>query len=1024
MSVELDTKAFHKRAKALLSFWKKSLNDESDTSFGKADALVFAVGTSDEDVLYQKGPSLQSWLLGYEFTETLMVCTSDDKFYFYASTKKASYLEQLKGGSVDVEILRRSKDEEANAKTLDQLISFISSSGEGKKLGVFPKDKYGGKLITEWKSALEKSGKDFEEVDATVGVAVIMSVKDEDELKTIRVASKVSSAIMQNYFSEEMSRMIDEEKEITHEQFTQKLDKILGENASKFAPRLKFPKDVDVDSLDWCYSPIIQSGGVYDLKPSAFSNEDNLHAGTILCSLGVRYKSYCSNVARTFMIDPTKEQEKNYEFLLKLQDHLMSHIKDGVRAKDIYARAYQFVKTNRPDLEGNFTKNVGFGTGIEFREASFVLNAKNERLLKAGMAINLVIGLQNLENQKTDDQRNKTYALLIADTIRVTNDRPIVFTEDAPKSSDTVFFYFNDDEEEQAEEKKEVKKEPSAPKATAILKSKFRSEEQNDDLSVEARRKEHQKALARQKQEEGLARFAGEDGDQKAADKPVFRRFESYKKETQLPRDTASLKIFIDHKNESIILPMYGLAVPFHISTLKNVSKNDEGEYVYLRLNFITPGQSMGKKDDLPFEDPNATFVKSMTYRSTDTYRMSEIYRQISELKKMSLKREAEKKDLADIVEQDKLVEVRNRRPAVLQDVYVRPSLDGKRHPGDLALHTNGLRFTTPLKAEGVIDILFNNIKHLFFQPCENELIVLLHIHLKNPIMIGKKKTKDVQFYREATDMAFDETGNRRRRPMYGDEDELAQEQEERRKRAQLNREFQSFGAKIVEVSDSKLDVDVPYRDLGFNGVPFRSNVLLQPTADCLVHLTEPPFLIITLADVEVVHLERITFGLKNFDMVFVFKDFTKPPVHINSIPMTQLENVKDWLDSSEIPFSEGPVNLNWSAIMKTINEDPAAFFKEGGWAFLQADSDDEGSDSEDSASEFEMSDEEFAESSSESDEYSEASESESGSAEEDSESGEDWDELEEKAKKQDAKKEGKRSADHDDDERPKKKKK
>lgn len=259
---------------------------------------------------------------------------------------------------------------------------------------------------------------------------------------------------------------------------------------------------------------------------------------------------------------------------------------------------------------------------------------------------------------------------------------------------------------------------------------------------------------------------------------------------------------------------------------------------------------------------------------------------------------------------------------------------------------------------------------------------------------------------------------------MYGDEDELAQEQEERRKRAQLNREFQSFGAKIVEVSDSKLDVDVPYRDLGFNGVPFRSNVLLQPTADCLVHLTEPPFLIITLADVEVVHLERITFGLKNFDMVFVFKDFTKPPVHINSIPMTQLENVKDWLDSSEIPFSEGPVNLNWSAIMKTINEDPAAFFKEGGWAFLQADSDDEGSDSEDSASEFEMSDEEFAESSSESDEYSEASESESGSAEEDSESGEDWDELEEKAKKQDAKREGKRPADHDDDERPKKKKK
>lgn len=39
-----------------------------------------------------------------------------------------------------------------------------------------------------------------------------------------------------------------------------------------------------------------------------------------------------------------------------------------------------------------------------------------------------------------------------------------------------------------------------------------------------------------------------------------------------------------------------------------------------------------------------------------------------------------------------------------------------------------------------VADILFSNIKHLFFQPCDHELLVILHIHLKSPIMIGKKK--------------------------------------------------------------------------------------------------------------------------------------------------------------------------------------------------------------------------------------------------------------------------------------------
>lgn len=39
-------------------------------------------------------------------------------------------------------------------------------------------------------------------------------------------------------------------------------------------------------------------------------------------------------------------------------------------------------------------------------------------------------------------------------------------------------------------------------------------------------------------------------------------------------------------------------------------------------------------------------------------------------------------------------------------------------------------------------DVLFSNIKHLFFQPCDHELIVIVHIHLKSPIMVGKKKTK------------------------------------------------------------------------------------------------------------------------------------------------------------------------------------------------------------------------------------------------------------------------------------------
>ena len=68
------------------------------------------------------------------------------------------------------------------------------------------------------------------------------------------------------------------------------------------------------DLVESCYTPIIQSGGVYDLKPSAVSNDDQLHFGTIICSLGARYRHYCSNVARTYFVDPDKVRSPPLHF--------------------------------------------------------------------------------------------------------------------------------------------------------------------------------------------------------------------------------------------------------------------------------------------------------------------------------------------------------------------------------------------------------------------------------------------------------------------------------------------------------------------------------------------------------------------------------------------------------------------------------------------------------------------------------------------------------------------------------------
>ena len=103
-----------------------------------------------------------------------------------------------------------------------------------------------------------------------------------------------------------------------------------------------------------------------------------------------------------------------------------------------------------------------------------------------------------------------------------------------------------------------------------------------------------------------------------------------------------------------------------------------------------------------PFEDPDSTFIRSITYRSTDGHRFDIVSRQITDLKKEVNKREQQKKELADVIEQDVLVEMKGRRPHKLPEVFVRPAPDGKRLPGEVEVHQNGLRYQSPMGTQKI----------------------------------------------------------------------------------------------------------------------------------------------------------------------------------------------------------------------------------------------------------------------------------------------------------------------------------
>ncbi|KAJ5619571.1 hypothetical protein N7510_003555 [Penicillium lagena] len=999
--IVIDKTTFFNRLSNLYSTWKTDKRT-GNALFDGAGSIVILMGKTDEENSFQKSNAMHFWLLGYEFPATLLVLTTE-ALYVVTAAKKAKHLEPLKGGKIPVEILVTTKDPESKTKAFEKCLDVIK--GAGKKVGVLPKDATSGPFAEEWKRAFSDISKEVEEVDiASALSASAFSVKDPDELVAIRNASRACSGLMSEYFVDEMSRLLDEEKQMTHKALANKVDAKIDE--AKFFNKLpKLPSEFDAGQIDWAYGPVIQSGGAYDLKLTATSNNNNLQPGIILSSFGIRYKTYSSLIGRTYLVDPSKSQEANYAILLNIHEAVLKEIRDGAVAKDVYNKALGLVRAKKPELESHFVKSIGAGIGIELRDANMVLNSKNNKTLKNGMTLSITIGLTDV-NDPDAKAKNSVYSMVITDTVRVGESGPHVFTKDAGIDMDSVSFYFGDEEEPEkpAKEKKDTKS--STVNSRNVTRTKLRAERPTQiNEGAEARRREHQKELALKKTREGLDRFAGTTGDENGVAQKKFKRFESYKRDNQLPAKVKDLTIYVDHKAATVIVPIMGRPVPFHINTIKNASKSDEGEYAYLRINFLSPGQGVGRKDDQPFEDISAHFVRNLTLRSKDNDRLAQVAQDITELRKTALRKEQEKKEMEDVVEQDKLVEIRNRRPVKLPDVYLRPPLDGKRVPGEVEIHQNGLRYLSPFRNEHV-DVLFSNIKHLFFQPCDHELIVVIHVHLKTPIMIGKRKTRDVQFYREATEMQFDETGNRRRKHRYGDEEEFEAEQEERRRRAALNREFKAFAEKVADAGkDEGVDVDIPFREIGFTGVPNRSNVLIQPTTDALVQLTEPPFMVITLNEIEIAHLERVQFGLKNFDMVFVFKDFHRPPVHINTIPVEALEGVKDWLDSVDIPFSEGPLNLNWTTIIKTVVSDPYGFFADGGWSFLAAESDSEDGSEEEEESAFELSESELAadESSEEdSEEYDDDASADASDFSADEESGEDWDELEKKAKKKD----------------------
>jgi nucleosome binding factor SPN SPT16 subunit len=532
---------------------------------------------------------------------------------------------------------------------------------------------------------------------------------------------------------------------------------------------------------------MVQSGGTYDLRLGAPPDDATLaHGGAVVCSVGARYASYCAVVSRTYLINPPAQMEREYAALLSAQQAAVAALVEGAPMSAAHAAAVAALEAAgeagaRLLAAGGVGKTVGHGIGLELRETGAALSAKNtSAVVKAGMCFNVSVGIAGLEMEvggegvkkeegeggeeggdkaaadadgSTKQQSSSlTYALCVSDTVVVQpgGAAPEVATAHAKKDAATVCYQLDD----AAAERKKKEKEKVGGGGGAAAAGDDDDTKGGDDSGADeetrrkqlrsdapefrseaADRKARQEELLARKNAETLARLTaqrdgngaagGASGSGAAAQQRQASQVVAYRSAADVPHPPGGgLQVAVDTRAEAVLLPIYGVLVPFHVATVRGVSHVAEGtSHATIRVSFnvgSAGGGSIGgaANNANNYEParrfPDAALVKELTFRTSDVRHAAKVVQELKTLRSAVLARDKERAERATLVAQEKLV--RGKQVFRLADLWVRPSLGGKgrKVPGTLEAHQNGFRYFTP-KGE-TVDVMYRNIRHAFFQ--------------------------------------------------------------------------------------------------------------------------------------------------------------------------------------------------------------------------------------------------------------------------------------------------------------------
>ena len=124
--------------------------------------------------------------------------------------------------------------------------------------------------------------------------------------------------------------------------------------------------------------------------PATAVTDDKLQKGDVLLvDVGVKYKKYCADVSRVFPVgEPSKEFREAYDVIVKAEETMISKIKPGAKASELYDIGMAIVRKKDPNYRRG---HLGHGLGVELHEKPYLARTSKDVILEPGIALTVEI---------------------------------------------------------------------------------------------------------------------------------------------------------------------------------------------------------------------------------------------------------------------------------------------------------------------------------------------------------------------------------------------------------------------------------------------------------------------------------------------------------------------------------------------------------------------------------------------------------------------------------------------------------